>query len=179
MLFSSLRPFLLRLAAVGLCLCFLPAGTLLRAEEETVANKIPLGATPQQITALYGPVLRHNARVRRHEILEGGTVIDGDLYSRNNLVVRVVFHGGVSVLLEYTRIAGPLTVQDVTTLLAANADKTATWEPGKDSTETNRFYHRSDGKALAHFTTEYDGSLLIASDSTGSDFYGGKLMEGH
>lgn len=179
MMFPSSHPFLPRLAAIFLCLCFALTGTPAHAEEETAANKIPLGTTPQQITALYGPVLRHNARVRRHEILEGGTVIDGDLYSRDGLVVRVVFHGGLSVLLEYTRVAGPLTVQDVNILLAANADRTSTWETGKDSTETNRFYHRSDGKALAHYTTEYDGSLLIAADNTGSDFYGGKLMEGH
>ena len=146
---------------------------------EAAAGTVPLGATPQQIAMLYGPVLRHNARVRRHEILEGGTVIDGDLYSRNGLVIRVVYHGGVSVLLEYTRVTGPLTVHDVTVLLAANADATSTWEAGKDNTETNRFYRRSDGKALAHHTTEYDGSLLIASENVGSDFYGGKLMDGH
>ena len=179
MMFSSSRPFSLRLAVAAFCGWFLLAGVSARGEEEATANKIPLGATPQQIVALYGPVLRHNARVRHHEILEGGTVIDGDLYSRNGLVVRVVFHGGVSVLLEYTRVAGPLTAQDVNLLLATNADRTSTWVAGKDSTETNRFYHRSDGKALAHYTTEYDGSLLIASDNTGSDFYGGKLMEGH
>ena len=175
----SLRPLLLRLSAIGLCLWCLLAGATARAEEESAENKIPLGANPQQIATLYGPVLRHNARVRRHQILEGGTVIDGDLYSRNGLVIRVVYHGGLSVLLEYTRIAGPLTPQDANTLLAANADRTSTWEPGKDSTEINHFYRRSDGKALAHYTSENDGSLLIASDNTGSDFYGGKLLEGH
>ncbi len=161
------------------CLWFSLAAVSSRAEDENAADKIPLGATPQQIATLYGPVLRHNARVRRHEILEGGTVIDGDLYSRNGLVIRVVYHGGVAVLLEYTRVAGPLTIHDVGPLLAANVDHASAWEPGKDSTDTNRFYHRTDGKALAHYTTENDGSLLIASDNTGSDFYGGKLMEGH
>ncbi len=171
MKFSSIRPFRPSLALLIASLGVLLAGVSLRAQEET-----PLGATPQQIGVLYGPVVRHNARVRRHEILEGGTVIDGDLYSRNDLVIRVVFHGGIAVLLEYTRISGPLTAHDVNVLLAANA-KFGTWEPGKDSTETNRFYQRSDGKALAQYTTEYDGSLLVASENTGNDFYSGQLMD--
>ncbi len=175
MMFPPSRPFLLRLAVPLLCVCLSLAGTSARAQ----GDGTPLGATPQQIATLYGPVLRHNARVRRHEILEGGSVIDGDLYSRNGLVIRVVFHGGLSVLLEYTRVAGALTVHDANVLLAANADQTSTWEPGKDNTETNRFYHRSDGKAVAHYATEYDGSLLIAAENVGSDFYGGKLMDGH
>lgn len=158
----------------------LPAGTsrLQAQEEQTPAVRAPLGATPQQIGELYGKVLRHNARVRRHQILEGGTVIDGDLYSRNGLVIRVVFHAGVAVLLEYTRVEGPLTAQDASLLLAANADA-STWESGKDSTETSRFYRRADGKALAHYATEYDGSLMIASDNFSNDFYGGRLIEGH
>ena len=173
MMFSSPRLPWRILVTPLVCLGFLLAGMSLQAEEEVV----PLGATPQQITALYGPVLRHNARVRRHEILEGGTVIDGDLYSRNGLIIRVVFHGGVAVLLEYTRVTGPLTAGDVSVLLAANA-RFATWQVGKDSTEVNHFYQRSDGKALAHYTTEYDGSLLIASENTGNDFYSEQLM-GH
>ncbi len=172
--------FLLRLTTFIACLWFSLAGGFVRGEEPLPAPEIlPLGATPQQIVALYGPVLRHNARVRHHEILEGGTVIDGDLYSRNGLVIRVVYHGGVSVLLEYTRAAGPLTVHDANLLLTANASASATWEPGKDSTETNRFYRRSDGKALAHYTTDADGSLLVAAENFGNDFYGGKLIEGH
>ena len=151
----------------------------LRAEEEKVAPpRPPLGATTQQIGELYGKMLRHNARVRHHEILEGGTVIDGDLYSRNGLVIRVVFHAGVAVLLEYTRVEGPLTTHDASLLLAANADA-STWEPGKDNTETSRFYRRSDGKAVAHYVTEYDGSLLVAAENVGGDFYGGRLLEGH
>ncbi len=174
-----LRSSLLRLAAATLCLWFVLSGSPVHAEEPAATPEIlPLGATPPQITSLYGPMLRHNARVRHHEILEGGTVIDGDLYSRNGLVVRVVYHGGVSVLLEYTRVASPLTIHDANLLLAVNAAPSATWEPGKDSTETNRFYRRSDGKALAHYTTEADGSLLIAAENVGSDFYGGKLMDG-
>ena len=180
MLPSFPRPSLPRLATLLVCLCLSWSGSPARAEESSaISEALPLGATPQQITEFYGRVLRHNARVRHHEILEGGTVIDGDLYSRNGLVIRVVYHGGVSVLLEYTRVAGPLTVHDANLLLAANAAPSDTWEPGKDSTETNRFYRRSDGKALAHYTTEADGSLLIAAENVGSDFYGGKLMEGH
>ena len=172
---------LLRLAAVLLCWSVVLPAVLSRADEAqpAAAEVSPLGATPAQIVAFYGPMLRHNARVRHHQILEGGTVIDGDLYSRNGLVIRAVFHAGAAVLLEYTRVAGPLTIQDVNVLLAANAVATNTWEAGKESTETNRFYRRSDGKALAQYTTEYDGSLLIAAENTGSDFYGGKLMGGH
>ncbi len=142
----------------------------------------PLGSTPQQIGELYGKVLKHNARVRRHQILDGGsqggTVIDGDLYSRNGLMIRAVFHAGVAVLLEYTRVEGPLTAHDVTVLLAANANASA-WEQGRNSTDTNHYYHRADGKALAHYATEYDGSLLIAAEGgSDADFYGGKLLEG-
>ena len=175
---KPLRPFLLRLAMLLACLWSALAS---RAEEPpaTAPQVLPLGAAPQQIVSFYGPVLRHNARVRHHEVLEGGTVIDGDLYSRNGLVIRVVYHGGVSVLLEYTRVEGPLTIHDANVLLAANTSANAAWEPGKDSTDANHFYRRTDGKALAHYTTDSDGSLLIASENTGTDFYGGKLMDGH
>ena len=92
-------------------------------------------------------------------------------------MIRVVFHAGVAVLLEYTRVEGPLTDRDTNVLLAANAD-TSTWEQGKDSTDINHYYRRADGKAVAHYATEYDGSLLIAAEGPGSDFYGGKLLEG-
>lgn len=177
------RIFALRrllLCAVMAAVWLLPSAVgELRAEgEKTTVLPAPLGATPQQISELYGKVLRHNARVRRHQILEGGTVIDGDLYTRNGLVIRVVFHAGAAVLLEYTRVEGALTPQDANTLLAANAD-TSTWEPGKDNTEANRYYRRADGKAVAHYATEYDGSLLVASEGTGTDFYSGKIIEGH
>ena len=161
--------------------CLLPNSLRAQEEEKPAPVRAPLGATPQQIGELYGKVLKHNARVRRHQILDGGkqggTVIDGDLYGRNGLMIRVVFHAGVAVLLEYTRVEGPLTAHDTNVLLAANAD-TSTWEQGKDSTDTNRYYRRADGKAVAHYATEYDGSLLIAAEGTGSDFYGGKLLEG-
>ena len=165
-------------------LCVLAAAVSLsplRAEDEKPATRAPLGATPQQIGELYGAVLKHNARVRRHQILDGGkqggTVIDGDLYGRNGLIIRVVYHAGVAVLLEYTRVEGPLTTHDASALLAANADASA-WEQGKDNTDTNRYYRRADGRAIAHYTTEYDGSLLIAAEGNGADFYGGKLIEG-
>ena len=180
MMLSSPRFSSLRLAAAIVCLPL--SGGITRADEPhpaATAVVSPLGATPPQIAALYGPVLRHNARVRHHQILEGGTVIDGDLYSRNGLVIRAVFYAGAAVLLEYTRATGPLTMRDVNVLLAANAGAAGTWEPGKDSTEINRYYRRSDGKALAHYTSEYDGSLLIAAENTGTDFYGGKLMSDH
>ena len=91
--------------------------------------------------------------------------------------IRVVFHAGVAVLLEYTRVNGQLTLQDANVLLAANTND-ATWDPGKQNTETNRFYRRSDGKAVAHYATEYDGSLLIAAENTGGDLFGDRLLDG-
>ena len=169
-----------RVLAAAVWLLLAVAG-ILRADEEAkpAAPPAPLGSTPEAVGKLYGKVLRHNARVRRHQILEGGSVIDGDLYSRNGLVIRVVFHAGAAVLLEYTRVEGSLTAQDASLLLAANADA-STWEAGKDNTDANRYYHRADGRAVAHYAAEYDGSLLIAAEGNGgSDFYGGKLLEGH
>ncbi len=176
MMFLSLRSFLLRVAVVGLL--FVTAGRSSYAEDKPSEPKTPLGSTPQQIAALYGPVLRHNARVRRHQILEGGTVIDGDLYSRNGLVIRVVFHANIAILLEYTRVDGLLTAQDANLLLAANAGS-ATWEPGKQNTEANRFYHRSDTKAVAHYASEYDGSLLVAAENIAGDLFYDRVMDNH
>lgn len=169
------------LCVVAVWLVSLGVGAAWADEEKPAATHTALGSTPQEIGELYGKVLKHNARVRRHQILDGGkqggTVIDGDLYSRNGLMVRVVFHAGVAVLLEYTRVEGPLTAQDTNLLLAASADA-STWEQGKDNTDTNHYYRRTDGKAVAHYATEYDGSLLIAAEGPGADFYGGKLLEG-
>ena len=176
----SKRSFLSSLAAtfIASLLFALPGHPACAEDDPSESPKAPLGSTPQQIAALYGPVLRHNARVRRHQILEGGTAIDGDLYSRNGLVVRVVYHAGVAVLLEYTRVAGPLTIPDANLLLAANAS-TAAWEPGKENTETNRFFRRSDNKAVAHYAAEYDGSLLIAAETTSNNLCGDRIMDTH
>ena len=125
-------------------------------------NHGPLGATPQEIVRRFGPVLKHNARVRNHQVLEGGTVLDGDLHGKNGLIVRVVYHQDHVVLLEYTRAVGMLTVADVNTLLASCADN-STWEMGKDSTDAAKFYHRADGRAIAHWAVA-DDSFLIASE---------------
>ena len=65
---------------------------------------------------------------------------------------------------EYTKAAGALTIDDVNSLLTSSAGG-FTWELGKDSTEVNRMYHRSDNRAVAHFAVENDGSLLIADDT--------------
>ena len=128
----------------------------------------PLGATPQEIIKLYGPVLKHNARVRRHEVLEGGTAIDGDLHGRNGIIIRVVYHDSHSVLLEYTKVAGPLTPAEVKSFLDSTADGSV-WVQGKDSSEQTKFYRRTDDRAIAHYTTEYDGSLLIAAEGFDHD----------
>ena len=143
-----------------------PAATASPAVTHTGRN--PLGATPQEIVKLYGPVLKHNARVRHHQVLEGGTVLDGDLHGRNGLIVRVVYHGGCSVLLEYTRAGGALTPADVNLQLTATAGDSS-WTPGKDSTEAIKLYHRADGKAVAHYAADNDGSLLIAIEGLEHD----------
>lgn len=157
---TSLRLFLLVVTLGLACPCPVPA----EPTATPPARVCPLGATPAEIVARYGPVLRHNARVRHHQILDGGSILDGDLYGKNGLVIRVVYHKNQVVLLEYTRAAGVLTLADVNALLAACAD-TSNWEPGKDSTDTAKFYHRVDGKAIAHWSTADDGSLLVASES--------------
>ncbi len=122
----------------------------------------PLGATPQEIDARYGPVLKHNARVRHHQILEGGTILDGDLHGKNGLIIRVVYHQYRAVLLEFTRATGEMTVADVNTLLTGCAAD-STWEPGKDSTDKAKLYHRADGAAVAHWDMD-ESSLLIAAE---------------
>ncbi len=131
-----------------------------------------LGATPQEIDARYGPVLRHNARVRHHQILEGGTILDGDLHGKNGLIIRVVYHQYRAVLLEFTRAAGEMTVADVNTLLTSCAAD-STWEPGKDSTDKSKFYHRADSRAVAHWDVE-ESSLLVAAEG---DEQTGNLMD--
>ena len=128
----------------------------------------PLGATPQEIVKLYGPVLKHNARVRRHEVLEGGTALDGDLHGRNGVVIRVVYHDNHSVLLEYTRVNGALTPADVKTFLDSTANGSV-WVQGKDSSEQTKYYRRTDDRAIAQYTAEYDGSLLIAAEGFDHD----------
>ena len=148
---------------VAACLGF--AGPRLLPAEPSAPpgnDRCPLGATPQQIVGRYGPVLKHNARVRHHQVLEGGTILDGDLHGRNGMIIRVVYHQNRAVLLEYTRTGGPLTASDINTLLAACADGSS-WEMGKDSTDAVKLYHRFDGKAVAHWSTA-DESLLVAAE---------------
>ena len=135
----------------------------LAAPDAAPAGRVcPLGATPLEIADRYGPVLKHNARVRHHQILEGGTILDGDLHGKNGMVIRVVYHQYRAVLLEFTRAVGPLTLADVNALLTSCAAD-STWEMGKDSTDAAKLYHRADGRAVAHWSTE-DASLLIASE---------------
>ena len=140
------------------------------------AGKGPLGATPQEIVRLYGPVLRHNARVRHHQVLEGGTVLDGDLHGRNGLIVRVVYHEGRSVLLEFTRIGGAVTAADVNLLLTATAEDTA-WVLGKDSTDTTKLYRRADNRAIASYAAGDDGSLIIAAEGPDHDKFLDNIMQ--
>ena len=146
-----------------------------RADEAALPGNTPLDGTPAEVAKFYGPVLRHHARVRNHMVLEG-TVLDGDLYGKNGFIIRAVFTKGRCVLLEYTRATGPLTLADVNPLLTINAGNSS-WQPGKDNTEATRFYHRLDDKAIAHWSTENDGSLLVSVED-GNTTLGGGLMQG-
>jgi hypothetical protein len=132
-------------------------------EPPAAATDSPLGETPAEISQRYGPVLRHNARVRHHQVLDGGSAMDGDLYQKNGIIIRVVFQRGRAVLLEYNRAGGALTSADIDLLLAATAGGFL-WEQGKDSTDAIKMYHRTDNKAVAHWTTDPDGSLLVAAE---------------
>ena len=140
-----------------------PAASPTGQETPRPASGTPLDATRAEVARFYGPVQRANARVRNHQIIEG-SALDGDLYSKNGLIIRVVFYKGRSVLLEYTRVDGPLAVADVNPFLTANAGS-STWEQGRDSTDVNKFYHRIDGQAVAHWSKENDGSLLISAEN--------------
>ena len=129
-----------------------------------------LGASPADIIKIYGPVLRRNARVRHHEILDGGdSIFTGDLHGRNGIVIRTVFNKDRCVLLEYTRVDGALSAADVDAALAASKAAFA-WEMGKDSTDASKFYHRTDGKAIANWATGYDGSLLVSTEDSDNGF---------
>ena len=151
---------------LGAAVVFLVCGTAALADNAPAATG-PLGESRADIAARYGPVLRHNARVRHHQILEGGSALDGDLYQKNGIIVRVVFLADHAALLEYTKGAGALTIDDANSLLALSAAG-FTWDLGKDSTDTNRSYRRSDNRAIAQWTADFDGSLLIASEDAGA-----------
>ncbi len=166
-----LSAFLRPAATLGLALILTLLAHPLVGQAQRLEPKIsPLGATPAEIIEIYGPVLRHNARVRHHEILDGGdSIFTGDLHGKNGIIVRTVYHKDRCVLLEYTRVDGALSVADVDAALAASVANFS-WETGKDSTDTAKLYHRSDGKAIAHWATGYDGSLLVSSEDSDSGF---------
>jgi hypothetical protein len=138
-----------------------------RCGEPAAPLEGPLGETPAQIVQRYGPVRRHNARVRHHQVLEGGSAMDGDLYEKNGIVIRVVYQRGRAVLLEFNREAGPLSLADVDLLLATTAGSFA-WEQAKTSTDAIKMYRRTDNRAVAHWTTDADGSLLVATEDANS-----------
>ncbi len=134
-----------------------------RCDEPAVADAGPLGETPAQIVQRYGPVLRHNARVRHHQVLEGGSAMDGDLHQKNGIIVRVVYQHGRAALLEFNRAARPLSSADVDLLLAAPSAGFA-WEQGKDTADGAKVYQRRDHRAVASLTPTDDGSLLVATE---------------
>ena len=143
--------------------------------DDAASGGTPLNSTPTEVAKFYGPVLKHNARVRNHQVLEG-TVLDGDLYGKNGIVIRAVYFKSRCVLLEYTRATGTLTPADVNQFLAANAGGSS-WQQGKDSTDVSKFYRRLDDKAIAHWSTENDGSLLVSTED-GNSTLGGGLLQG-
>ena len=147
--------------AVFLCLLLAAACAPLAA-----TARAQLGETPKEIARRYGPVARHNARVREHAVLDGGP-IDGDLYEKGGFYIRVVYDRtkGAADLLEFSRKEGPLTPADAARLLNENAGGSK-WEPGKDSTDAIKFYRRADGAAIASWTTGFHGSLLIAAEKS-------------
>lgn len=163
--------FFRSVAALWLAVVLASAGWTPSSQAQLLASKTsPLGATPAEIVKIFGSVLRHNARVRHHEILEGGdSVFTGDLHGQSGLIIRVVYHKDRCVLLEYTRVDGALSPADVDAALAASVAEFA-WEMGKDSTDASKFYHRTDGKAIAQWATGYDGSLLVASEDSDNGF---------
>ena len=65
-----------------------------------------------------------------------------------------------------------MTVADVNALLTSCADD-STWEPGKDSTDKSKFYHRADNRAVAHWDVD-ESSLLVAAEG---DKQTGDLMD--
>lgn len=142
----------------------------------TAGATCPLGASPKEIVKLYGPVLRHNARVRHHQVLEGGTVLDGDLHGHDGLIVRVVYHEGRAILLEFTRVGGALTSQDVARSLATTSDG-STWMLGKNSTDSTKLYRRADNRAVANYTADNDGSLLIAAEGPDHDKFLDNILQ--
>ena len=124
-------------------------------------------------------MVRRNARVRHHEVLDGGdSIFTGDLHGKNGLIIRTVYHKDCCVLLEYTRVDGSLTPADVDKALAASVAGFA-WEMGKDSTDAAKFYHRTDGKAIANWETGYDGSLLVSTEESDSGFRPGSRPLNH
>ena len=162
-----------RPSAVAFCLAAALAvwsGPVTGRAQSADAKVCALGATRAEISKLYGPVLRHNARVRHHEILDGGdSVFTGDLYGKHDLIIRAVFNRERCVLLEYTRINAALGAADVDAALAASVSGFA-WETGKDSTDASKYYHRTDGKAIAQWATGYDGSLLVSAEDGDTGF---------
>ena len=121
-----------------------------------------LRATPEEITKIYGPVFRHNARLWHRQFYDG-SVVDGDIYKKDEIYVRVVFRQDKAVLLEFSRIDDALKQKDIDAMLSASAEGSH-WEMGKDSTLEAKFYRRVDDLAIAQWAIGYDGSLLISAE---------------
>jgi hypothetical protein len=123
-----------------------------------------LGETRAEVAKRYGPIIRSHARIREHQILDGAAA-DSDIHEKNGLYIRVVYGQERAVQLEFSKKEGVLSAQEVETLLAGCADGSK-WEPGKDSTEAIKFYRRLDGRAVASWTTDFHGSLLVGAEAS-------------
>ena len=166
----ALRAFAFLRPAVVLLWLTLSPGTGVARAQRLDPKICPLGATAAEIIQLYGPVIRHNARVRHHQILDGGdSIFTGDLHGKGGLIIRVVYHQERCVLLEYTRVDAALSAADVDAALAASVEGFS-WETGKGSTADAKLYHRTDGKAIAHWAPGYDGSLLVSTEDSDNGF---------
>lgn len=121
-----------------------------------------LGATPGIMSKMYGPVLRHGARVWHRELYDTG-VLDGDIYRKDDLFVRAVFRTGTVELLEFCTLSRILTQRDIDALLDANGNGSR-WLLGADSTSTAKYYRREDGGAIAHWSAGENGSLLLSAE---------------
>lgn len=124
-----------------------------------------LGATPGVMRRMYGPMLRHNARIWHREVYDSD-LMDGDIYCKDDLFVRAAFRGGMVELLEFCTTTRVLTQKDVDHLLSINAAGSR-WELGPDSTAAAKFYRREDGGAIAQWAVGDNGSLLVSAENLG------------
>ncbi len=125
-----------------------------------------LGETPAEIARRFGAPVRHNARVRGHEII-GGASTAGDVHVADGCYIRVVYGRGACVQVEYSPKEGALSSARVDALLTTAAAGSR-WQRSPGGGDGITFYRRVDSAALASWTAGPDGTLLIAADESGA-----------